>query len=249
VKKLQNANLKLGYDKKDFKVIAAAVSNVTGKAYFQSSMVAGRENGGLDSCQDGAENPECDVEVEVLALSDYVKKNIPGDGPIHILQIDVEGYDANVLLGAGKEVLQKVEYLEFEYNWMGSWSNQHLYDIVEMLDEFDFTCYWAGRQKLWRITGCWQLYFDVHTWSNVACANRNRVPRLAEKMELIFQVLMEQEEMVGMDGRGINNPLVVATSSSTTVTTTDPLLQNFHEILNLDPAIIMTAKYLSKKTT
>jgi methyltransferase, FkbM family len=195
VKRLQDASRNLRYDTKGYKVIHAAVSNTTGMDYFQSNFKAGRENGSLDDCRNNVDKPECDVQVQVLTLETYVKEHLVGnDSPIHILQIDVEGYDADVLYGAGKYVLERVEYLEFEYNWMGSWKYQHLYDVIEMLDEIGFTCYWAGKQKLWRVTGCWQLYFDVHTWSNLACANRKRVPRLAAKMENVFQMQMVDKE-------------------------------------------------------
>ena len=142
---------------------------------------------------------------------------------IHILQVDVEGYDNNVLQGAGKEVLQRVEYLEFEYNWMGPWKNQHLYDTIEMLDELDFTCYW-GVQKLWRITGCWQVYFDIHAWSNISCANRRRVPGLASKMEVVFQQTLKVETL------GIPLPQMTYKANP--------------EAMSLDPDV-MTMKYLS----
>eukprot|EP00557_Chaetoceros_sp_GSL56_P014739 CAMPEP_0176485872 /NCGR_PEP_ID=MMETSP0200_2-20121128/5271_1 /TAXON_ID=947934 /ORGANISM="Chaetoceros sp., Strain GSL56" /LENGTH=515 /DNA_ID=CAMNT_0017882545 /DNA_START=26 /DNA_END=1573 /DNA_ORIENTATION=- len=231
VKKLQTANRNLGYEAKGYKVIHAAVSNVTGVDYFQSKSRPGHENGGLGNCRNDVRNVECDVQVQVLTLADYVKEHFGGNdsSSIHILQIDVEGYDADVLLGAGKDVLERVEYLEFEYNWMGSWKNQHLYDVIEMLDDVDFTCYWAGNQKLWRLTGCWQLYFDVHAWSNVACVNRKRVPRLAMKMENIFQQLLLME-----DGG----------TSATTITKGKMMRASRHEIMSLDPTM-MTSKYLS----
>jgi FkbM family methyltransferase len=243
VKRLQSASTHLGYDQKGYKVIHAAVSNVTGKAYFQSKFKAGRENGGLDDCRHNANgNPECDVQVEVLTLENYAKEHLVGNGPIHVLQIDVEGYDADVLLGAGKHLLERVEYLEFEYNWMGSWKKQHLYDVIEMLDEIGFTCYWAGKQQLWRVTGCWQLYFDVHTWSNLACANQKRVPRLAAKMENIFQMqLMDKGK--GSSTLVSGSTMDSAARSSTSTSTTSTIN---HEILSLDPAV-MSSKYLSDR--
>ena len=199
VVRLQESSKYLGYDKKGYKVVHAAVDNEVGKVFFPASAKSGVEHLGIDTCikQQKTSADEalrtCTVEVEVLTLNKYAKENIPVDGPIHILQIDVEGYDNNVLLGAGKEVLERVEYLEFEYNWMGPWKNQHLYDTIEMLDELDFTCYWTGRRRLWRITGCWQLYFDIHAWSNISCANRRRVPILANMMEHLFQQTLKAE--------------------------------------------------------
>mmetsp|Transcript_57425 Transcript_57425/g.85518 ORF Transcript_57425/g.85518 Transcript_57425/m.85518 type:complete len:117 (-) Transcript_57425:255-605(-) len=79
---------------------------------------------------------------------------------------------------------------------MGSWKNQHLYDIVKMLDESaDMMCYWAGEGRLWRITDCWMSYYDIHHWSNVACVNRARVPTLASKMETIFLRSLEDSKI------------------------------------------------------
>ena len=149
----------------------------------------------------------------------YVNDHVESDGPIHILPIDVEGFDGDVLLGAGDKVLNRVECLEFEYNWMGSWGKQHLYDMVEKLDDKDFTCYQAGKRRLWRITGCWMLYFDVHMWSNVACVNRRRVPKLVFKMENVFQQTLQEEMPI-------------------------PAHSSEHEILSIDPAT-MASQYLS----
>jgi hypothetical protein len=73
-----------------------------------------------------------------------------------------------VLLGAG-EVLKRVECLEFEYNWMGSWSKQHPYDMVEMLNDKEIMCYFEGDQRLWHITGYWMQYFDVHHFTLGKC--------------------------------------------------------------------------------
>jgi hypothetical protein len=58
---------------------------------------------------------------------------------------------------------------------------------VEHLDDIGFTCYWAGKGELWRITGCWQPQFRGAYWSNVACANRQLAPSLLRIMESIFQ--------------------------------------------------------------
>lgn len=209
----------LEYDKKGFKVIHSAVAKTSGKALFPSAnMKSGVENKGLANCDNRKQRKNCE-EVQVISLERYVNDHVKSDGPIHILQIDVEGFDGDVILGAGDKVLSRVEYLEFEYNWMGSWKRQHLHDIVEMLDGQEFTCYWTGERRLWRITGCWMMYFDVHTWSNVACVNRKRVPKLASKMENVFQQTLKEDMPA-------------------------PYHSDTHEILSIDP-VIMTAKYLS----
>ena len=231
VVRLQESSKNLGYDKKGYKVVHAAVDNAVGKVYFPGAAVSGVENKGILNCNGKGKDYDkasCTAEVRLITLNKYVKENIPGDGPIHILQVDVEGYDNNVILGAGREVLERVEYLEFEYNWMGPWKKQHLYDTIEMLDDLDFTCYWAGIQKLWRITGCWQVYFDIHTWSNISCANRRRVPVLANKMEGVFQQTLKSKSLdirVDLDYKKYPAPN--------------------QEAISTDPAV-MTQKYLTK---
>ncbi|VEU39331.1 unnamed protein product [Pseudo-nitzschia multistriata] len=203
VKKLQHAAKQLGYDQKGFKVVHAGVSKTPGTAWFATvGSESGVENVGMDNCE--AMGPirkaKYCTQVPVVSLKDYVKQHIDGDNDndnangkkrtIHHLSIDVEGFDADVLSGTGSDVLKRVEYLEFEYNWMGSWKDQHLYDVVTALDQISMTCYWAGTRRLWRITGCWMRYYDIHTWSNVACVNRNLVPKLAAKMEDVFRATL-----------------------------------------------------------
>lgn len=88
----------------------------------------------------------------MFSLEDYVAKYVKGRGPINILQIDGEGYDFDVLFGAGS-VLDSTHYLEFfEYRY-------RLPDAVRLLDGKGFTCYWSGENRLCRISGC---YFE-HT--------------------------------------------------------------------------------------
>eukprot|EP00985_Skeletonema_marinoi_P017563 scaffold9675_cov143-Skeletonema_marinoi.AAC.5 len=63
----------------------------------------------------------------MFSLEDYVAKYVKGRGPINILQIDGEGYDFDVLFGAGS-VLDSTHYLEiFEYRY-------RLPDAVRLLD-------------------------------------------------------------------------------------------------------------------
>jgi len=231
----------LGYDKKGFRVIHAAVSKKIGTALFETYETKeknniGVENKGLGNClrmNEKNQKKYCS-EVRVLTLREYVNEHMDNSNnarmkqsttgttqqsteqkrTIHHLSIDVEGYDADVLLGAGTDLLNRVEYLEFEYNWMGSWTHQHLYDVVSYLDgsgkiyeaandgesetdsdsdaRLSFTCYWAGQKRLWRITGCWMRYYDIHTWANVACVNRRLVPKLAANMEAVFRTTLSE---------------------------------------------------------
>ena len=125
------------------------------------------------------------AEVPMYSLASYVEARVAGDGPIHVLSIDVEGHDFDVLFGAGP-VLDRTEYLEFEYHRSGNWASySRISDPVRLLDGKGFTCYWAGKKKLWRITDCYLDWYDWHGWSNVACVHRSQV-ELAGIMEGLF---------------------------------------------------------------
>jgi len=217
---------------------ATATTTTTSKSTTKSTNKDGIENVGLSNCErmnQWKKKKYCS-EVTVVTLKDYVEQHIDVDSngnetstlrktkrTIHHLSIDVEGYDADVLLGAGPDLLKRVEYLEFEYNYMGSWGKQHLYDVISQLDGtstrsyngstgtdtdtnengnnnnnnnsngLSFTCYWAGQRRLWRITGCWMRYYDIHTWANVACVNRKLVPKLASRMEAVFRTTLNED--------------------------------------------------------
>ncbi len=188
----------LGWEQ-NFLVTQAAISNKNGEAFFEvSNNLIGQENKGLGTCELAARiNPEefkkyC-RKVDVFTLDYYMENvNKKRNGFIDLLSIDVEGFDFDVMLG-GRETLSKTKYMEFEYNWMGSWEKQKLIDAIRMLDSHEFTCYWAGVERLWRIDeSCWLDHYDWHVWSNVACVNRNLNPDLAERMEKIFQETLQQ---------------------------------------------------------
>lgn len=104
---------------------------------------------------------------------------------INVLLIDTEGYDVEAMMGDSK-TLDRVEYLEFESHTIGSWGEQKTRQAIDYLDEKSFACYWAGRQRLWRVSKCWQDHFGEQSWSNLVCAHRGRKPELARKMEVAF---------------------------------------------------------------
>ena len=79
----------------------------------------------------------------MYSLETYVKNHVKDQGPINILSIDAEGYDFDVMFGAGS-VLDRTEYLEFEYHREGNWGHYHLPTAIRLLDGKGFTCYWAG---------------------------------------------------------------------------------------------------------
>ena len=56
----------------------------------------------------------------MVSLQTYVDKFLKSKGPINILFIDVEGFDFDVLFGAGT-VLDRTQYLGFEFHAIGAW--------------------------------------------------------------------------------------------------------------------------------
>lgn len=162
----------------------AAIASTNGVAKFPNASV-GTERLGIGHCDSSAGGKYDCVEVPVYSLDYYVDKYVKGTGPINILMIDVEGHDFDVLFGASS-TLDRTQYLEFEYHKNGNWGKLHLQDAVRLLDGKGFTCYWAGENRLWRISGC---YFDhynyFHGWSNVACVHRS-LDTLYDIMEKTF---------------------------------------------------------------
>jgi len=178
---LQSARERLGLDKgsSTFEVTKAAISSADGTVKFPN-VRAGVENANLSDCRHNCE------EVPMYSLQTYVNKFVKSKtDPINVLSIDVEGFDFDVLFGAGS-VLDRTEYIEFEYHIEGNWNNYHIMDAVRLLNGKGFTCYWAGQQKLWRLTECdHEIYKHWHGWSNVACVHRSQNV-LATKMETLF---------------------------------------------------------------
>ena len=202
---LKEAAHELSWDDKGFVVTHAAMSKNDGFVPFPSSNGVGIENQGIGNC---VKNPSSCVNVTMYSLDTFVSKFVPESMPINYLSVDVEGFDMDVLLGGLKTALPRTQYLEFEYNWVGSWGHQHLNDLVTLLDQRGFTCYWPGfDNNIWRITGCWLDFYDTHVWSNVACVNRNmdEVKSMAEDMELLFHNTIAKDEHVIMDHAAAEN--------------------------------------------
>mmetsp|Transcript_52068 Transcript_52068/g.156238 ORF Transcript_52068/g.156238 Transcript_52068/m.156238 type:complete len:411 (-) Transcript_52068:112-1344(-) len=182
--KLDELSTRLGLKGEGFRTTWAAISSTDGSIAFPNGK-AGKEDFGLGACDNPKYANRC-VEVPMYSLQTYVENFVASRGPINILSIDVEGFDFDVLFGAGS-VLDRTQYLEFEYHFSGSWGGLHLPDAVRLLDSKGFTCYWSGVERLWRITGCIidDTYNTYHQWSNVACVHRSQ-SALTKKMEDIF---------------------------------------------------------------
>lgn len=66
-----------------------------------------------------------------------------------------------------------MRYLEFESHYMGVWGVTKMSAVLGRLQSWGFVCYWAGRNRLWRITGFWDPRYDDHKrWANVVCVQR-----------------------------------------------------------------------------
>jgi len=180
---LRNAINVSGIDERRFVVSHAAISSSNGVVKFPNGP-AGYEACGIQGCDDSRKQISL-VDVDMYSLDYFVRKFVKGKGPINVLSVDVEGWDFDALFGASS-VLDRTNYLEFEYHRVGNWANYHLQDALRLLDHKGFTCYWLSGISMWRITGC---YFDIynkwHDWSNVGCVHRSYA-NLAKRMEDIF---------------------------------------------------------------
>jgi FkbM family methyltransferase len=187
-KEIKRASDELVLESKGFIVSHAAIASARGTIKFPNA-IPGTESLGI-STNNCADNPDNCEDVQVYSLEQYVQEFVKSTGPVHILQVDVEGWDFDVLFGASS-VLDRTHYLEFEYHSAGNWGGLHLPDAIKLLDGKGFTCYWAGQNQLWRITGCYfEVYNHFHGWSNVACVHRSQ-SELAEIMEQTFLTTLE----------------------------------------------------------
>ncbi len=149
-------------------LIQAAVSSFPGFAMFPNGQ-SGGESFGLGVTYDAPL-----VAVRVTTIDEIVSKhNIPS---IEFLSIDTEGNDVRAIIGGIRSLAaEKVRYMEFEYHKVGRWAFSDLQDVVDILDQLGFDCYWAlNSGGLSRLTGCWHdSYYTDRFWSNVACVQRN----------------------------------------------------------------------------
>ena len=151
-----------------------------------------------------------ETDVKQYTLDAYTKQNLDMTVPIDYLHLLLGSEDAPVLDGA-KETLANTNYLEFEYTWKGSWAGHSLSQKIAFLKERGLVCYWAGTGgNLWRITDCWQGYYDVKVWSRIACVKRTHFG-LLNSMEEYFnktleagpRILYKDRNTAETNGRGI----------------------------------------------
>ena len=185
-----------------FRVHPMAVSDSNGVVQFPSVAKIGEERVGIGQCDSKKRNNVKCEDVPLRTLDTFgeetnllVKnKNETTNSDINdvivdFLSIDAEGYDALILKGA-TQLLSKVKYLEFEYNWKGAWSDVSLKTLIhDLYHQHRFVCYWAGSfGNIWRISDtCWLEYYEIKIWSNIACVQPQISSKLYEIMEDYFQ--------------------------------------------------------------
>ena len=200
---LQKARDQMEVNWKDlFTVTHAAMSSKDGTAYFPKVGV-GTEHRGMCPTNEGTNSSqpppdECEP-VMMYSLDSYIDNVVrpklledmsaSDEFLIDVLSVDVEGFDWVVLgLGGANQTLPRVKYLEFEYHEVGMWAKYNLSDVaLELWEKYNFICYYAGIGELWRVTNCFQPYFNDHMWSNIVCVNILLNPVQAEIMESMFQ--------------------------------------------------------------
>ena len=125
---LQRAAHETKYDTMGFIVSHAALAKEDGFVSFPANAKVGVENKGISNTNcDGGDNDDNEgldstncINVTKYSLDSYMEKFVPTNVPINYLSVDVEGWDFEVLLGGKRNSLARVQYLEFEYNWVSS---------------------------------------------------------------------------------------------------------------------------------
>ena len=189
---LQQTASRFDWEHEKFIVKNAAFSSADGVTRFSWGAVGGEKT---SICN--AQQKNC-KEVPLLRLDTYMNEQnaTASNEMIDLLSIDVEGFDAEVLLGANS-TLERVRYLEFEYNWRGKWPKHPLQNIIKSMRDRGFVCYWPGmRGHIWRITDCWLDHYKHRFWSNVACVHLERHPLVSKRMEELFLQTLAQNRSI-----------------------------------------------------
>jgi hypothetical protein len=175
-----NVNNKANYATKGLVVYHSRIAGIPGKIYHPKA-------GSKGPCNTDAQRAENCVSVPVEKLDDFVKERISETGVINILEI-THGYEFDAMIG-GINTLKRTEYVLLKFDWRDQWQGmgRTVTSVSAMLNKLGFTCYWAGMEKLWRITSCpLSQYLNHKFWAHIACANRNLAPSLTAEMEKVF---------------------------------------------------------------
>jgi len=138
----------------------------------------------LPSCAVGNEGCSTDMRgtgplsrVPTWTVDDLVRNWTGDKSLIDYLEIDTEGHDPIVLKGA-RQMLKTglVRILRYEYHSIGAWKSYSLQHITSSLDRDGYECYYAGQNRVWRLTGCLDATFESRkTFANVVCVLRSDI--------------------------------------------------------------------------
>jgi hypothetical protein len=96
---------------------------------------------------------------------------------VHLLKIDCEGYDLQVLRGAaGLLGAQRVDVVQFEYNSQWAYGCSTLGAALQMLSEYGYAVYLLKHDGLWRFP--YQRYGEFFTYANFVALARTANERL-----------------------------------------------------------------------
>lgn len=110
-----------------------AVSNRTGTSTMQ---IVG-EFAGTNSLGPSDDPAATSIAVETVALPE-IKQRL-GIGEIHLLKIDAEGHDIEILRGMAETLREReVQVVQFEYNWRWLNSRAALRDVFKLIAGLDY---------------------------------------------------------------------------------------------------------------
>ena len=97
------------------------------------------------------------------------------DAVIDFLYVDVEGFDALVLSGAGESIRRgQVRVVLFEYSPWLQWSLS-LHEMLSVLLP-GMQCYYMGQRRLWKLSGdCFSPVYSARSWSNIICVKSSDI--------------------------------------------------------------------------
>lgn len=103
-------------------------------------------------------------EVDVISLDDFAESN--DISTIHLLKIDTEGNELQVLKGC-KDLLKnrRIKTIQFEFNEMNVESGSHFKDFWELLLDFDL--YRVQRRNLLPIQHYIPLTCEIYAYQNI----------------------------------------------------------------------------------
>ena len=125
----------------NFNSFDLAISNYNGKSVFHAIDIENNEynNSGISSLKKGLTTNSSnfsDIEVEVIRMDEFIKKN--NIEAIDFLKLDVEGNNYEVIDGFGDE-LSRVKSIQLEGEYQQYWEGQKLFwDIAELLKKNHF---------------------------------------------------------------------------------------------------------------